>query len=619
MSRKLYLLAGLSLAAGCSSTPEPKVPQSSVPAVSVEAPSGAFRSQDPRQVTIAVVGINDFHGSLLPKESKLKDGTRILSGGAPVLYSIIQRLNEEMEGKVLVIDAGDEWQGTLESNSVKGATVVDFFNRLGVKTAAIGNHEFDFGLPNLKERANSAHYPYVASNIREKKSHRRVRWPNVSASSSIEVGGIKFGIIGVTTQQTPGATRYENVKHLEFVNPAPVVRAEAARLRKKGASAVLVTAHAGTECRATKGLKDWRIHLPEAATPGCDEEQEISVLARKTGAGILDGIVAGHTHQIIHHFMNGVPVVQGEAYNQYFNIIYYTFDRETGRPIPGLTRIEGVVPICAEFFAGTRHCDVRRLAEGEVPARERAVFHGKEIIPDPAIEAWLAPIREGTEKYRKEVVGETVLPLTHYRDRESPFANLIADVLKEAGHADFALVNSGGVRTSLDAGPITYDGLFRALPFDNLLRVIELSGRDVKTLFEIALSGSHGIVGLSGLEVDLIPPEAKGEKRDLNRDGKTEGWEVNRIRKIRLAGGGAIEDSKIYRLATFDYLVSGGDDLAWFMGRVPSRAVSRKYSGFSRDLVADHLRRVKVVNTPEHPLVNPAAPRIRFVEEAGPR
>ncbi|NDG84779.1 MAG: hypothetical protein EBX52_07040, partial [Proteobacteria bacterium] len=161
--------------------------------------------------------------------------------------------------------------------------------------------------------------------------------------------------------------------------------------------------------------------------------------------------------------------------------------------------------------------------------------------------------------------------------------------------------------------PITYDGLFRALPFDNLLRVIELSGKDVKTLYEIALSGSHGVVGLSGLEVELLPFDSRGEKRDLNGDGKTEGWEVRRLQAIRIAGGGAIEDGKIYRVATFDYLVSGGDDLAWFMGRIPARAVSRKYSGFCRDLVSEHLKRVKVINTPEHPLVDPKAPRIRFV------
>ena len=578
-----------------------------------QVPEAAFQSANPDHVTIAVVGLNDFHGSLLPRESKLADGSKISSGGASVLFSMVKRLNEEMGGRVLVVDAGDEWQGTLESNSVKGASVVDFFNRLGVRTAAIGNHEFDFGLDNLKERASGAHYPYVASNIYEKKSHTRVRWPNVSASSVIEIGGIRFGIIGVTTQQTPSATRYENVKHLDFVEPSSEVISESKKLRNKGVNAVLVTAHAGTECKASLGLKDWSFHEPSADYSGCDEEQEIFQLAKKTGPDVLNGIIAGHTHQIIHHFLGGIPVVQGEAYNQYFNIIYYTFDRKSGHLLSDLTRIEGVVPICTEVFENTRHCDVKRLKDKEAPKRVLAQFHGVAIKPDPEVEAWLSPIREGTEKYRNQVLGETKLPLSHFRDRESPFANLIADVLREAGHADFSLVNSGGVRTSLDAGAITYDGLFRALPFDNILRVIKISGRDVKLLYEIAASGAHGIIGVSGLNLELSPFDSKGDRRDLNGDQKVESWEVNRLITIRTRDGQPIDDKKLYTVATFDYLVSGGDDLAWFMGRLPARVISRKVSGYCRDLVSEHLRKVKVINTPETPLVDPRSPRIRFI------
>jgi 2',3'-cyclic-nucleotide 2'-phosphodiesterase (5'-nucleotidase family) len=308
--------------------------------------------------------------------------------------------------------------------------------------------------------------------------------------------------------------------------------------------------------------------------------------------------------------------VQAEAYNQYFNIIYYTFDRKTRRLIPELTRIEGVVPICSEVFENLNHCDVKRLKTGEAPKRVAARFHGVEVTPDTEIEAWIKPIRDGTEKYRNQILGETKLPLSHFRDRESPFANLIADVLREAGHADFALVNSGGVRTSLDAGPITYDGLFRALPFDNILRVVRLPGKDVKLLYEIAASGSHGIIGVSGLQLDLLSFQLKGLRRDLNGDGKIEGWEISRLLGIRTQDGRMLDEKKLYTLATFDYLLSGGDDLAWFMGRVPSRAVSRRYSGFCRDLVSEHLRRVKVINTPEHPLVDPKSPRIRFLSDS---
>jgi 5'-nucleotidase len=528
---------------------------------------------------------------------------------------MIRRLQEEMHGNVVVVDAGDEWQGTLESNSSKGATVVEFFNRLGVRAAAIGNHEFDFDLESLKKRATEARYPYVASNIYEKKNRKRIDWKNVYPSRMIEVSGIRLGLIGVSTRQTPSTTRYESVKHLDFVDPAPEVLREIHSLKKAGANAVLVTAHAGTRCEETPMLHSWGLWSEKDRIGTCEPEDEISKLASQIDPALLDGIVAGHTHQAIHHYLHGIPVIEGEAYNQYFNVIYYTFDRGTGSLIRDMTRIEGLVPICARVFEGTNHCDVKRLRKDESPELKAAWFHGSPVVPSPEVQEWLQPIEESTERFRREVLGEAVLPLNHPRDQESAFGNLIADVLREKGKADFALVNSGGIRTSLDAGKITYDGLFRALPFDNLLQVVELSGRDLKLLIRIAASGAHGAVGLSGLKVKLRSLELPARKDDLNGDGKMESWEGDRLLEIRTSSGAVIEDKKRYRLATFDFLLNGGDDLAWFMKRVREKDISRNFGGYCRDLVSDYIRREKRINSPEKPLIDPANPRVKMIQE----
>ncbi len=580
--------------------------------VTSPVPQSAIQSDQPGEITIAVVGMNDFHGSLLPKERKLPNGNLVRSGGAPALASIIGILKKEMQGRVLIVDAGDEWQGTLESNQVKGASVVQFFNRLGVKAAAIGNHEFDFNIENMNERFSEAKYPYVASNIYEHKTKKRIRWKNVFPSRVIEVDGIRFGVIGFSTTQTPSTTRYEYVKHLDFVDPLKPVTEEARILRQKKVNAILVTAHAGSVCDDKKGLREWQMWSEASDQGSCDADQEIAQLASGLKSNAIDGIVSGHTHQIIHHFLNHLPVVQDEAYNQYMNVIYYTFNRKTGKLLSDRTRIEGVIPVCTEFFEGTHHCDVRRLPAGASPKSVPAVFHGVTVKPDPEIEAWLHPIREGTEKYRKEVLAVSELPLTHYRDKEGAFGNLIADVLREKGHSDFALVNSGGIRTSLDAGPITFDGLFRALPFDNILNVIQLSGAQVKLLFRIATAGSHGIIGSSGVRLTLVPYDQEVKRTDLNHDGKLESWEGDRLIKLETSDGREIEDDQRYTVATFDFLVNGGDDLHWFMSQIPSRFISREYSGFCRDLISDYLKAAKVINTQEHPLVDPVHPRIIF-------
>ena len=580
-----------------------------------EIPQSAFQSTDPNQLTIAFVGLNDFHGSLLPRERKLvtKAGEVVIqSGGASALASMISILRDEMKGNLLIIDAGDQWQGTLESNLVRGATVVNFFNRIGVSVAAIGNHEFDFNIENMRSRFKEAHFPYLGSNIFLKKNGKHPDWENYYPSRIVEVAGIKVGVIGHSTVNTPGTTRYEFVEHLEFRDPIKIVTSESAQLRKQGAQAVFVTAHAGTFCDRKK-LNDWKL-LSEIDVQGKCEEDEISQLAAGLNPHVLDGIISGHTHQVTHHWLSGIPTVQSEAYNQHFNVIYLTFDRKTGKVISELTKIEGLIPVCTQTFEGLHHCDVRRLAPGNAPQLVQATFHGKKVIPDLAVEEWLKPIRASTEKYRTEVIANSVLPLTHFRDREGAFGNLVADALRDRAHTDFSLVNSGGIRTSLDAGPITLDGIFRALPFDNLLNVVRLKGRDVKLMYRVATAGSHGIVGFSGLKIKLIPYDREAPKQDLNGDGKFESWEGNRIVEIKTTDGKDLKDDQYYSIATYDFLVNGGDDLIWFMKRVPEKNISRKFSDYCRDIVSAYLKKIKVFNTPEHPLVDPANPRVIFQE-----
>lgn len=582
-------------------------------------PTSAFQSTDPNHLTIALVGMNDFHGSLLPRERKLavtQNGNKgevvIKSGGAAALASMISILRDEMDGRVLIVDAGDEWQGTLESNLVRGSTVVHFFNRLGVNVAAIGNHEFDFNIENMRTRFKEAHYPYVALNIFEKKNGKHPSWENYFPSKIIEVAGVKIGVIGHSTVDTPGTTRYAFVKHLEFRDSVKLVNDEAARLRKLGAQAVLVTAHAGTFCDR-KNLNEWRLHSPQDSQGEC-ETDEITKFAAGLKPNTLDAIISGHTHQVIHHWLSGIPTVQDEAYNQHFNIIYLTFDRKTGQVLTDLTRIEGLIPICAESFEGMNHCDVRRLNTGEAPSLVPATFHGKRIIPDQKVVQWLKPIIASTEKYRTEIISNSTLPLTHFRDREGAFGNLVADVLREKARTDFSLVNSGGIRTSLDAGPITFDQIFRALPFDNLLNVIRLKGRDVKLLYRIATAGSRGIAGFSGLKLKLIPYDRDIPREDLNRDGKTETWEGNRLLEIKTSEGKELKDDQFYTVATFDFLVNGGDDMHWFMSRIPVRDINRNYSEYCRDIVTEYLKKVKVFNTVEDPLVDAKKPRVVFSE-----
>src|SRR5205807_453267 len=161
-----------------------------------QPPQGAT----PRFLTI--VGINDVHGALLPAHAprELAGMTRSDLGGVGWLSGWLEAIRQdarERGGEVLLVDGGDEFQGSLISNQFQGRSVVEVFNALGVAAAAVGNHEFDFGMPALIERMKEAKYPILAANIFKKGTQERPVWARPSAL--LDVRGLKVGFIGLTT------------------------------------------------------------------------------------------------------------------------------------------------------------------------------------------------------------------------------------------------------------------------------------------------------------------------------------------------------------------------------------------------------------------------------------
>jgi 2',3'-cyclic-nucleotide 2'-phosphodiesterase (5'-nucleotidase family) len=241
----------------------------------------ASRRASPRarsRVVISLVGTNDLHGriALLPW----------LGGHLANLRSA-----RRADGAVLLVDAGDLFQGTLASNLTEGAAVVRAYNALGYAAAAIGNHEFDYGpsgeatfprAPSddprgaLRARAREASFPFLAANIVEASSGNSPRWDNVSPDLLTTVAGVRVGIVGVSTEATPTTTLAVNFRGLAMRPLADTVSARAASLRARGAAVVVVLAHAGGACR--------RFDQPDDLST-CDAREEVFELARALPEG----------------------------------------------------------------------------------------------------------------------------------------------------------------------------------------------------------------------------------------------------------------------------------------------------------------------------------------------
>ncbi len=468
-------------------------------------------------ITLSIVGTNDLHGGIVPRGGR---GGLALLGG----YVNNLRATRARDGAVLLIDAGDMFQGSLESNLGEGATVVAAYNALRYTAATIGNHEFDFGPAGpavtprqpgddprgaLKARAAEAAFPWLAANLVDGTTNRPVDWPNVKPAILLDAAGVKVGIVGVMTLRALTATMAANVKGLRVTPLAAAIAEQATALRAQGAQVVIVTAHAGGGCRSFDAPTD---------LASCDAGAEILAVAEALPPALVDVIVAGHTHAGMAHQANGIAIIESFSSGQAFGRVDVTVDRATRRVTN--RRIFPPQDLCAQVHPATRRCDAD-TAGG--PDRVAAEYEGRAVTPDPAVAAVLAPQLARVRELKAKPLGivlDTTIPRT--AKVESPLGNLFTDVLLQSvAGADIAVNNtSGGLRADLPKGPLTYGSVFEAYPFDNAIVRFSMTGATLKQLFAARLQQDRGLPGTAGLQVraqcaggslrvDLLRPDGR--------------------------------------------------------------------------------------------------------------
>ncbi len=517
------------------------------------------------QLEISVIGTNDVHGHV---------------GRLAVFGGYLNNLRKVRNG-VVVLDGGDMFQGTLESNPNEGAAIVAAFNALRYTAVAIGNHEFDFGpvgpraVPEagddpqgaLRARATEAKFPFLGANIVSKSDGKTPPWENVAASTLIEVGGVSIGIIGVTTIDTPRATISANVASLDVIDPASAIEREATALRAKGAAAVLVTAHAGAACK--------EFHNPHEL--GSCSDGEIFSIARRLQAGLVDVIVAGHTHAGVAHRVNGIAIIES-----------FSKGRAFGRA--DLLFRSGVLKETV-IFPPRDICSSTSKAEC-APGN----YEGAEVREDPAVSTIVTAAQTAAAEERSRPLGVVAVGrISRSYRAESALGNLFVDLMKEARPgADVAITNGGGIRADIPSGPITYGALFEAMPFDNRFSFVTLPASKLAELFEWNLAASSGILSVAGIEV-----------RARCRAGK--------VRASLFRNGKRLPRSVVLRVVTSDFLASGGDG-AFAPLKLPAEAIVDERGETIRDAMATVLSRHSAPVDPAALLVQENR-RLRFAGE----
>lgn len=498
-------------------------------------------------VHIVIVGTTDVHGWFNGHTGR--DGSY---GGVALLQSYVNALRAENENRVMLVDSGDLFQGTLESNFFEGEPVVVAYNAMGYSAAAVGNHEFDYGpvgpdsivrtpgedpLGALKKNAAMAQFPFLSANITEKSTGKPPSW--LTPYTIVEIGGAQIGVIGLTTPDTPNVTIASNVASLNFGDPVAATINAARELRAKHVDAVIVIAHMGGHCTDTNDIHD---------IASCDQHEEAMQLLEKLPAGTIDAYFAGHTHQRMRQVVNGVLAEQGLAYSVEFSTLDLWVDRDHHRVDATRTGMRPLTAICARVYNGTERCDPRTAPAGATLAPR--TFLGRTIEPDAKVAAVLAPYLERVAAKRNEATGvRTSAAFGRSNTKESEIGDLFADALRTRMSADVALINSGGIRAGLPAGALVYADIYEVSPFENLPSIVTLTGAQIVDILRITTAGDRGIMQVSGLRYTY----------DAARDAGKPAAERDRLVSVTLADGSPLDPARSYRVAMPDFLARGGD------------------------------------------------------------
>ena len=480
------------------------------------------RGESAERLHFVVLHTNDVHGQVLPRKATwLKRADPPMVGGLARVAARIQREKRAAEkagAHVLVLDGGDCYQGTPEGVIDGGLPFLRAMTAVGYDAVCVGNHEFDFGVPHLVALLRDSKLPTVLANVLERSTSTRVAW--TPPWRIVERGGIRIALVGLVSPETPEIT-HPDAQALVFVDPAVAL---------VGARAELA------------GHADWILPVTHL---GIDDDRAVA-----RAHPDLPLVVGGHSHTFLKE-----GVREGT-----------TLIVQTGAKASAIGRVDLWLDPVTKKVVESR---AQLIDLDEEPAAEDRVALVEQICADLAAKS---AARMG------EVVGELSGPLTRSKDPlgSSSAGNFMADALRKFAVADVGVMNRGGIRTDLDAGPITRRNAFELCPFENNVTVLTLTGAELLAMIEKSVVGTAH----SGLEVSGLVIEAA-----IDAQG------VRSLRGLQV-GGVPVDPKKEYRVAMNSFLADGGD------AYVPKYAPGTKRKDdptLMRDLIEETFRNAQVV------------------------
>lgn len=439
----------------------------------------------------------DFDPSFTDNTLGLLDDAGPYGGVAEMAY--ILKEQRAKAGRVLHLDSGDSFQGAVVFNEFDGEAEFRAMSAAGLDGAVIANHEFDKGAENLSDQVlSAAAFPLLAANYDFQSSDHpwATQLEDLALPSALyDLDGLRVGVIGLANLSSLNSLDEQlNSLGVTVIEAGQAIPREAQALKAEGADLIVVVSHMGL-----------------------DDDRDLAAQFSD-----IDIILGGH-----HHVALDPPLI--------------VVNEETGKEIP--------IVHSGAFAKFVGRLDVV-VQDGDVLSHDYELFAVDNTVPkDPEVEEILDEYRTAleTDYVLDQTIGYAEEQLNRYGSTggDSMLGNFTAEAMRTfpGVETQIALTNTLGIRSDVPAGNITLDALFNAMPFDNTITTMFLSGREVQQLLDYVAyrsseRGCSSQAQVAGIEFIM----------DCNEQ----------VAKDIRINGAPLDPAGTYELATNNYIAHGG-------------------------------------------------------------
>ncbi|GIQ71273.1 bifunctional metallophosphatase/5'-nucleotidase [Xylanibacillus composti] len=438
---------------------------------------------------VTILNTADIHGHLRYNNVNgeyVTLGETYLEMGLALMKGLIDE-ERERNPNTLLLDSGDAFHGTPEAAVGQGAGLVEAMNLMGYDAMVPGNHEYNWDWNRAKEIEEEINFPMISANIFKDGE------PAYQGHLVFEVDGLKIGVFGLTTKQFLQNMQVYDTTGITYEDPVKHAKEQIALLQEQNVDAIIFLSHLGDDM---------------------DKE-----LVLEHGVEGIDFILSGHGHALYEKVekINDTFIAEAGSYTTHLGVADMYFRNG---------KVDKVVwSIRQSADTSKEDPEIRAIAERY---HALALEEGKRIV--------------GTSPEVLDGLRWNV------RTKETNFANLITDAMREVGEADITLFNGGGIRESIDQGEIDLYSISSALPFVNTLVTVELKGEVLYEAIEHGLktwpygASNGGFPQVSGISYKIDGSKPAGKRLvSITKDGQP------------------LDRERTYKVAITDYLLSGGD------------------------------------------------------------